>query len=179
MNEICMILDFECFCIDGKQQCRELGYYTHNHKYGREAFYMKKSYKWLSDKDKRTVNFVKRKIHGLSYQPRKEENAKEWYTLEDTVHNIYDSCKKEGRDIVAYKGGHVERDLLNKLHIPCLNLETFGCPKYDVLKHEFPGWLPSCRFHSDENIHHCPMKECETFWLWILEKLYSDDSVWK
>ena len=67
MNEICMILDFECFCIDGKQGCRELGYYTHNHKYGREAFYMKKSYKWLSDKDKRTVNFVKRKIHGLSY----------------------------------------------------------------------------------------------------------------
>ena len=88
---------------------------------------------------------MKRKIHGLSYQPRKEEDAKEWYTLEDTVH----SCKKEGRDIVAYKGGHVERDLLNKLHIPCLNLETFGCPKYDVLKHEFPGWLPSCRFHSD------------------------------
>ena len=22
-------------------------------------------------------------------------------------------------------------------------------------------------------------KECETFWLWILEKLYSDDSVWE
>ena len=62
---------FECFCIDGKQQYGELGYYTHNHKYGREAFNMKKSYNWLSDKDKRTVNFVKRKIHGLIIHVKK------------------------------------------------------------------------------------------------------------
>ena len=66
-------------------------------------------------------------------------------TLSKTLHKIYDSCKKEGCHIVAYKRGHVERDLLN---IPCLNLETFGCSKYDALKNEFPGWLPSCRFHS-------------------------------
>ena len=33
--------------------------------------------------------------------------------------------------MVAYKGGHVEKDRLNKLNIPCLDLETWGCPKYE------------------------------------------------
>ena len=36
--------------------------------------------------------------------------------------------------MVAYKGGHVEKDLLNKLNIPYLDLETWGCPKYEKSK---------------------------------------------
>ena len=38
------------------------------------------------------------------------------------------------RTVVGYKGGHVEKDLLQKLNIPSLNLETLGCPKYDDLR---------------------------------------------
>jgi len=37
-----------------------------------------------------------------------------------------------------YKGGHVEKDLLMKRNIPCLNLETSGCPKQDKPKHIIP-----------------------------------------
>ena len=36
--------------------------------------------------------------------------------------------------MVAYKAGHVEKDLLNKLNIPYLDLETWGYPKYEQLK---------------------------------------------
>ena len=36
------------------------------------------------------------------------------------------------------QGGHVEKDLLMKLNIPWLDLETLGCPKYDKLRHIIP-----------------------------------------
>ena len=39
--------------------------------------------------------------------------------------------------MVAYKGGHVEKDLLNKLNIPCLDVETWGLLKYEQLKHKY------------------------------------------
>ena len=69
--------------------------------------------------------------------------------------------------MVAYKGGHVEKDLLNKLNIPCLDLETWGCPKYEQLKQTIVEPLPSCGFHLNDIIHHCPMTECHAFWLWF------------
>ena len=51
--------------------------------------------------------------------------------------------------MVGYEGVHVEKDLLMKLNIPCLNLETLGCPKCDKLTHIIPQekLLPSCGFH--------------------------------
>ena len=71
--------------------------------------------------------------------------------------------------MVGYKGGHVEKDLLNKLNIPSLNLETLGCPKYDVLRHEhlkYTNLSPSCGFHQDDTRHHCPVTECHAFYVW-------------
>ena len=44
---------------------------------------------------------------------------------------MYKDCSNGERTAVGYKGGHVEKDLLMKLNIPCFNLETLGCPKYD------------------------------------------------
>ena len=60
---------------------------------------------------------------------------------------------------------HLEKDLLNKLNIPCLDLETWGCPKYEQLKQAIVEPLASCSFHLNDNIHHCPMAECQAFWL--------------
>lgn len=37
------------------------------------------------------------------------------------------------RTVVAYKGGHVGKDL-KKMNIPCLDLQTWGCRKYEQLK---------------------------------------------
>ena len=41
---------------------------------------------------------------------------------------LYNQYKMGKRTVVAYKGGHVEKDLLNKLNIPCLDLETWVVP---------------------------------------------------
>ena len=53
--------------------------------------------------------------------------------------------------MVAYKGGHVEKDLLKKLNIPSLALETWGCPKYEQLKQTIVEPLASCGFHLNDN----------------------------
>ena len=58
-------------------------------------------------------------------------------TLVKDIHQEYSvrAQSSEGkRTVVGYKGGHVEKDLLQKLNIPSLNLETLGCPKYDDLR---------------------------------------------
>ena len=34
---------------------------------------------------------------------------------------------------MAYKGGHLERDLLKELNIPTVNLEDLGCPYLELL----------------------------------------------
>lgn len=48
---------------------QELGYYTWNEAHGRHAFFIPLPYKTLDYKERRTVNFFKNKIHGLTCQP--------------------------------------------------------------------------------------------------------------
>lgn len=170
LNQVCMVLDLECFCIDSKQCCRELGYYTHKHRYGRVAFFMNVPYRHLSERDKRRVNYVRRYIHGLTYRPRTEEHARNLKELKDTVLDIYERCKTDCKYVVAYKGGHVERDLLRELNIPSLDLELYGCPKYEEI--DYHSWLVSCGFHADPVHHHCSILECEAFWMWLLDTMY-------
>ena len=70
-DSLCFVLDLEGFYINKTFHVRELAYYTWNQEHGRHAFFIPIPYKALNDKDKRTVNFVGSKIHGLSYQPPK------------------------------------------------------------------------------------------------------------
>ena len=51
------------------------------------------------------------------------------------IYLMYKDCSNGERTVIGYHGGHVEKDLLMKLNIHCLNLETLGCPKYDKLRH--------------------------------------------
>ena len=47
---------------------------------------------------------------------------------------------------IAYKGGHYEKDLLNSLSIPAVNLESFGCPKAEKLFDQII-WLKTHKNH--------------------------------
>ena len=73
-DDICFILDLEGFFINKTFHVRELGYYTWNEEHGRHAFRIPVPRQDLAQKDKQTVNFVIRKIHGLSYQPSQAEH---------------------------------------------------------------------------------------------------------
>ena len=69
---------------------------------------------------------------------------------------------------MTYKGGHVEKDLLNKMNIPCPDLEWDGCRNTICKKKTIVEPLPSYGFHLDHPVYHCPMKECHAFWLWMI-----------
>ena len=133
-NSVCLVIDLEGFFVKKKFQVREMGYYSWDEHFDRHAFFQPAALKNLSHKDKKTVNFAKHNIHGLTYQPRYQERAYEHDEVDIVLLRLYSQFKTEKRAVAAYKGGHVKKDLLNKLNIPCLDLETWGCPKYEQLK---------------------------------------------
>jgi len=76
--------------------------------------------------------------------------------------------------LIAYKGGHLEKDLLDKMGLPSVNLEDFGCPKADSLRssHYPPG--KACGFHKEHvctTFIHCPKQETYLFFQWLKNKL--------
>ena len=77
------------------------------------------------------MNSAKHKIRGLAYRPRYRERAYEQDQADIVLLRLYNQYKTFERTVVAYKGDHIEKDLLNKLNIPSLDFETLGCPKYD------------------------------------------------
>lgn len=83
-----------------------------NSDFGRHAFFTKTNWNNLHPRDRKTVSYVKYNVHGLTSQPRREERGHEYSELDDVISYLYDKTKTEERTLVAYKGGHVERDLL-------------------------------------------------------------------
>ena len=59
--------------------------------------------------------------------PRRKEAI--WSSsLEGIVSDFYHKMEQDASSVIAYKGGHYERDLLASLCIPSLNLHCFRCP---------------------------------------------------
>ena len=84
------------------------------------------SYKASLPKDRRTVNHVYHNIHVLPCDAHFQENAADLDLLEPVV-DMYEKHSTHHQNLVAYKGGHVEKDLLTKLKIPHVDLEFYGC----------------------------------------------------
>ena len=116
-NSVCLVIDLEGFFVQKKFQVREMGYYSWDEHFDCHAFFQPKPLKNLSHKDKKTVNFAKHNIHGLTYQPRYQERAYEHDEVDIVLLRLYSQFKMEKTTVVAYKGGHVEKDLLSKLNI--------------------------------------------------------------
>ena len=76
-NSVCLVIDLEGFFVQKKFQVREMGYYSWDEHFDRHAFFQPAALKNLSHKDKKTVNFAKHNIHGLTHQPRYQEKAYE------------------------------------------------------------------------------------------------------
>ena len=108
------------------------------------------------------------KIYGLSYQPSQTEHAQNLRIVGTLIKDLYQDYSIAERTLVVYKRGNAEKDVLTQLNIPSLNLETVGCHKYCELKYETPLQLllPSCGFHADDSMHHCPVTKCSAFWHW-------------
>ena len=71
---------------------------------------------------------------------------------------IWQKCQTPQAFTVAYKGGHVEKDILEQMRIPSVNLETWGCPKYELCT--TPPFDCGCHFNPR---FHCILSECYAF----------------
>lgn len=75
------MVDLESFSV----QARAMGYYSWNGQFEGHAFFMLAPLKALSDKDQKTVNFVKYKIHRLTYQLCYRERAQDQEQIETVL----------------------------------------------------------------------------------------------
>ena len=72
-------------------------------------------------------------IHKLPFGVPRGVKESEICELENIVSSFYREVKRSESSVLGYKGGHVEEDLLERLDIPCVNLERFGCLKAEEL----------------------------------------------
>lgn len=72
------------------------------------------------------MNLLRTKIHALTYQPTQDEHFQNPLMLGKKIvkdiHQMFMTCSKGKRTVEGYKGGHVEKDLLQRLKIPSLLL---------------------------------------------------------
>ena len=169
-DDVCLVIDMECFRVDGVYRCRELGYCSWRGDSGRVAITPRKRRSLLTKEEKQQANFLSREIHGLTYTPDVRESPQH-FSVKLYTERLYAECVTEHRRRVAFKGGHVERDMLYELNIPFLDLETLGCPKYDILRGSAED-EETCGWHAIPNKHHCAMAECVAFFKWYNDYLY-------
>ena len=75
MEEITLIIDLEGFILSSGFIARELGWCTIRGENDSQHFYSRVRYKDLNYKDRRTVNFVYKHIHGLRFEASFKEVA--------------------------------------------------------------------------------------------------------
>lgn len=163
-----MVLKVEGFYIDSMFKVRELGYYTWQGEFGRIAFEVKTAWKQLSFDDKRSVSHLTTRVHGLTYEPQTKEKACKYYMVCEVIKGLYEKYKTDERTVVAFKGAHVERNLLEQMSIPNVDLEIYGCPNYQEAADAVVELLPGCGFHHNDLHSHCAMSKCHAFWLWMI-----------
>ena len=165
MEEITLIIDLEGFILSSGFIARELGWCTIQGENDSQHFYSWVRYKDLNYKDRRKVNFVYKHIHGLRFETSFKEAALPQRDLEAVIRALYRG------GLVAYNGGHLEKDLLDKMGLPSINLEELGCPKADSLWNQYKG--TSCGHHKTDlfKMVHCPKEETFIFYQWLQNKL--------
>jgi len=167
-EKIRMILELEGFFIRKQFQVCKMGCVSHTQEHHRYVFYLETPYSALFAKDQCTVQYIRKHVHRLSFVPQTSEHAQPQHAVSLVVKALYDKYKTDTKKLVAFKGGHAEKDLLTKLNIPWTDLEKKGCPKYSELIKRIPqeSLLPSCGYHLNDKIHHCPVIKCSAFWRW-------------
>ena len=154
-SQVSLIIDIDGFRISTGLIVRELGWCTLEGANDSQHFYSPIKYSQLSYKDRRTVNHVYRHVHGLRFEAAYKEAALPQRAVEGVIRVLYHG------GLTAYKGGHLEKDVLDKIGLPSVDLEEFGCPKADSLwsSHYPPG--KSCGFHKEHTCKfiHCPKQE--------------------
>ena len=113
----------------------------------------------LFDENDRGVRYQIGVIHGLPIERHRVDNNFYLY------HEMINMLRKifESADLVAYKGGNIERDLLNMLGVSCINMEIMACPKYERLLLKYDVKHDDCGYHIAKGKYHCSRHEVKLF----------------
>ena len=76
-----------------------------------------------------TVQYIRKHVHGLSFVPQTSEHVQPQHPVSPVVKALYNKYKTDTKKLVAFKGGHAEKDLLTKLNILWTDLEKKGLPQ--------------------------------------------------
>jgi hypothetical protein len=68
----------------------------------------------------------------------------------------------QNADLIAYKGGTIERDLLNSMGFKSINLEILGCERYYQLLTKYGIVAKCCPYHLSGK-YHCSKHKVEVF----------------
>ena len=113
----------------------------------------------LFDENDRGVQYQIRVIHGLPVERHRINNT--FYLYHEMMNRLRELFKTDA--LVAYKGGTIERDLLNKLGVSCINMEIMGCPKYECLLSTYNVKHEDCGQHITRGKYHCSRHEVKLF----------------
>ena len=182
MERICLIVDFDGFQFrDQPFLVRELGFVAmDSDDCGLESFDL--SVVPLADeRDLSTVRYLRKCVHGLPYHPKFDERARPLDYLDECLLELYDRYRTDSRDLVAYKGGCCEKLKLEELNLPSVNLEVFGCPKFDHLVRVYGcDQSTTCDLHDPGlggKIFHCSLAEVKAFKRWVSERLREEEDL--
>jgi hypothetical protein len=106
------------------------------------------------------------RIHGLPIvRQRIDDN---FYLYDEVMQRLFDMFKNA--DLIGYKGGTIERDMLNKMCVNSINLEVLGCPKYSLLLSKYGVEQHTCGYHLHNGVaYHCSGHEVELFARFVSE----------
>ena len=151
LNDISIILDFEAFMLPGKTIYRELSW-IHLQTDESDSFNIYTPgilYKNLNPQDQRTVRYCTHKLTGL-FLAQKPTRYGNWMNCDELKPYLLSLYKKHGK-YFAFKGGIIEKNLLEELRIPFLDLEEFEVPKSTDI-----GTIEKCKNHISQ-IKHCSL----------------------
>lgn len=158
----------------------------------------------LTHKQRSQVCYVTKFVHGLYWTNDIDTSGAKMERLlydRKNVPTILRAALREHADrrrsfldpdpqvLVAYKGGTLERNLLASANIPCLDLELYGCPRFETLiqRYDLPVPTSSARIFANPEVRF----ECDNHgrrpqstpgtpeWWWgnALEVGFHEDSV--
>lgn len=115
----------------------------------------------LFDEKDRCVIYQINRIHGLPIVRSKLTH--DFFTFEEGMKFMTDEFTSSNADLIAYKGGDIERNLLNKMGV-------FMCPKYADLLIKYGYVAECCPYHISYKFH-CSKHEVRVFTEFILDQI--------
>lgn len=178
MYRFAFVIDTEGFTVSRKYLVKELSVYD----FQRDTcsvyhFELPRLYKELSPNDKQCISYVSKRVHGMKFvnHPTDLRERELYGVLTDLV----EEANRRGKWI-CYKGGCYEKQLLEEIgYYNAVNIELFGCPKFEVLVELYnEDVLLNCGKHrkNHNKIMHCSMSEVKLFGRWLNDHCIKADT---